>query len=396
MTWRCVQDVLPSFPPESLADLYDSAPVGYLTVLEDGRIVRANGTLGQMVGQPVAALIGKNWMEHLLSQAGRLMFETHVRPLLTLSGKAREISVSFQRADHQRVPVLLYFESRDDDGFVPRHLRISVLENAGRRKVERDLIEARRAAEENGQSLLEMTEDLEKRIVERTQDLRFMVDQLDLFSAAVSHDLRAPVRAIMRFAELLGEEFGEQLGEEGRQYLAKLDRSAHSMSDLITGLLSLAKGARGEIFIESISVTDMARDIAEQLSGEASGRDLQWEIEPDLRVKADRRLFESVMRNLLDNARKYSAATGKVRVRVHGEQVGTHRYICVTDNGIGFTEREATNLFKPFTRLPGAKAFAGTGIGLATAQRIIQRHRGLIEAIGQPGQGATFRFWIPD
>lgn len=395
MTSRSLQDLSMSVPPETLADLYDNAPVGYLTALDDGTTVRVNQTLLRMLDRPAATILGEDWREALLTLAGRTLFETHVRPLLALSGRAREIAVDLRCAGTRYLPVLMYLERRSGSDAAPSHLRITMVETSDRREFERNLLHAKRESEEANESLRELTADLEHRVEERTLDLQMALDELETFSYAVSHDLRAPLRAVLGFADLLQEDFGERLGESGLQYLEKIRRSGVRMSELIDGLLQLARGAQGEIRRESIDLSELSRQVLEQLTVEQPDRKVRWSVEPGLRVQADRRLMDSVMRNLLGNAWKYCASNPDSEVRVYAEQVGKCRYVCVADNGIGFSTQEAAQVFKPFLRLPGAKAFPGTGIGLSTVHRIIQRHRGHIEAIGQTGKGATFRFWIP-
>jgi signal transduction histidine kinase/CheY-like chemotaxis protein len=232
---------------------------------------------------------------------------------------------------------------------------------------------------------------LERRVAERTRELEAANRELDTFADAVSHDLRAPLRAMSAFSQAALEDCGDELPAAAREDLEQIDRAAARMAELIEGLLALSRSARGELRCDRVDVSALAAGIlAEHVRGEPERR-VDWRVEPGLEVRGDARMIEVVLRNLLGNAWKYTAKTGAAEIRVSAEGDA----ICVADNGAGFDMAHAARLFEPFGRLHRQDEFPGIGIGLATVQRIVRRHGGDIRATAAPGRGATFCFRIP-
>ncbi|HJW23630.1 MAG TPA: ATP-binding protein [Rhodocyclaceae bacterium] len=230
--------------------------------------------------------------------------------------------------------------------------------------------------------------DLERRVEERTAELTLANRELDSFAYAISHDLRAPLRAVKGFSQILEESYASHLSGDGPRYLQQIRAASQKMSDLIDGILTLSRVTRGELRCDDIDLSAMAeRLLAELQSGEPERR-VRWDVEPGLAAQGDARMMESVMANLLENAWKYTARTPEAFIRVYRED----DHFCISDNGAGFDPSHAANLFQPFRRLHRQEEFPGIGIGLATVQRIIRRHGGEISATAAPGQGATFRF----
>lgn len=230
--------------------------------------------------------------------------------------------------------------------------------------------------------------DLEQRVEERTAELKEANRELDSFAYAVSHDLRAPLRAINGFSQILEESWAGQLNGDALRYLQQIRLSSRKMSDLIDGILTLSRITRDEPRRDEIDLTAMARRLLEGLAAAEPQRQVKWEIEPGLVTLGDIRMVESVMTNLIDNAWKYTAKTPDASIRVYREGEN----FCVADNGAGFDPSHAEKLFQPFQRLHGQGDFPGIGIGLATVHRIVQRHGGDISVTAAPGGGATFRF----
>jgi signal transduction histidine kinase len=245
------------------------------------------------------------------------------------------------------------------------------------------------------EEILLLNADLERRVLERTGELTAANMELDAFAYAVSHDLRAPLRAMIGFSKALTEDYGGQLTGEAREYLDQIDIASRHMGQLIDGLLALSRSTRGELRRESVDISALAGRILEELAREDPDRKVPWQIEPGITVHGDSGMMESLMTNLLGNAWKYTAGTAEPLIRVYSEQDVNARRICVADNGAGFDMKYAERLFKPFQRLHRQNEFPGIGIGLATVQRIVHRHGGAISADGTPGQGATFRFTMP-
>lgn len=235
---------------------------------------------------------------------------------------------------------------------------------------------------------------LEQRIRDRTRALRDAYDELESYSYAVAHDLRSPLRIINGFAQALRED-NPALDTSSQDHLGRIMGASKKMGELIDGLLKLSQYARGEVQRQSVNLSAIATRIFEELSVAEPQRAVEWEIEPDLRVQADPALTEALMQNLLNNAWKYTAGVAQARIRVFSREDDGGREYCVSDNGAGFDMARADKLFQPFQRLHQPHEFAGLGIGLATARRIVQRHGGVLRAESQPGQGATFSFTLP-
>jgi PAS domain S-box-containing protein len=237
--------------------------------------------------------------------------------------------------------------------------------------------------------------DLERRVVERTAELSAANHELDSFAYAVSHDLRAPLRAMSGFSQALLEDYGDQLAEDAKKYLHQIGIASHRMSDLIDGILALSRSTRGDLRRDRIDISALATQRLAALSGEDASRQVSAQIESGLTVAGDARMIEAVIDNLIDNAWKYTGKASAPAIRVYGETREGSPWICVADNGAGFDMAHAERLFKAFQRLHRQDEFPGIGIGLATVQRIIHRHGGEIEANGKPGLGATFCFKLP-
>jgi len=234
--------------------------------------------------------------------------------------------------------------------------------------------------------------DLERRVEERTAELQSANRELDSFAYAVSHDLRAPLRAMSGFSQALLEDYGNVLTGEARDFLDNIILASHKMGELIDGLLDLSRSTRGELQRDTVHFSELAERILNDMHQSEPGTTRIWEIEPGLSGWGDARMLEAVLRNLLGNAWKYTARTDNAAIRVYGEEKNGSHWLCVADNGAGFDMAHADKLFKPFQRLHRQDEFPGIGIGLATVQRIIHRHGGDIQATSAPGKGATFCF----
>jgi PAS domain S-box-containing protein len=242
------------------------------------------------------------------------------------------------------------------------------------------------------QRLKKFNVELERKVIERTEALDAANRELEAFSYSVSHDLRAPLRAIDGFARLLEDKHGGSLDEGGRGYLRRVREGARRMNRLIEDLLAFSRAARAELAAREIDLSALAQAVAAELAAGAPEREVEWRIAEGLHANADPRLMRVVLANVLGNAWKYTGRAGRARIEIGCAPNGE---FFVRDNGVGFDPQHAAGLFEPFRRLHGEEEFEGSGVGLATVRRIIERHQGRVRAESAPGDGATFYFTLP-
>lgn len=233
---------------------------------------------------------------------------------------------------------------------------------------------------------------LEELVSQRTRELLEVNRELESFSHTVSHDLRAPLRAINGFSSALLEDYGERFEGEPRNYLERIRTNTARMGDMIDNLLVLSKVARQEMRHERVDLGELARSVVEELAAADPARDVDVHIGPGLQAEGDPALLRLVIQNLIGNAWKYSSKREKPRVEVGGDLTGERPLFWVRDNGAGFDGSLADQLFVAFHRLHSPQEFEGSGIGLATVKRVIVRHGGEVWAEGKEGSGATFYF----
>jgi signal transduction histidine kinase len=227
----------------------------------------------------------------------------------------------------------------------------------------------------------------------RTEELMHINRELEAFTYAVSHDLRAPLRAIDGFSQMLEEDCGQALDAPCRDYLARIFRAVQRMDALISDLLSLSRVTRADINIGAVDLAALASDIVEELRERMPDREVEVVIQQPLPASGDARLLRIVLENLLNNAWKFTTGTDSPRVEI-GQLDKDAAVYYVRDNGVGFDMAYADKLFNAFQRLHSDKRFPGNGIGLATVQRVIHKHGGQIWGEGKPGHGAVFYFTL--
>ncbi|MDY7227017.1 sensor histidine kinase [Hyalangium rubrum] len=253
-------------------------------------------------------------------------------------------------------------------------------------------ITERRAAEEQ---VRQLNEQLERRITERTTELEFSNRELEAFAYSVAHDLRAPLRSIASFSQALEEDCKERLDDTGRDYLRRIVGGARRMAELIDGILALSRVNRTALANRECDLTAMAHSILEQLKTLNPEREVRIRVEERMVERGDPSLLRNVLENLLGNAWKFTRERPVAEIDFgFTQEPGGVRTYFVRDNGAGFNMAYHEKLFGVFQRLHTQREFEGTGVGLATVQRIIRRHGGRIWGEGQPGHGACFFFTL--
>jgi light-regulated signal transduction histidine kinase (bacteriophytochrome) len=256
----------------------------------------------------------------------------------------------------------------------------------------------------NAQSEIEkLNTQLEQRVRQRTALLEETNHELESFAYSVAHDLRAPLRSIEGFSQALLEDCGDMLNDRGKDHLNRVRAATQRMSEYIHSMLLLSRAGRVPMSITSVDLAAIARTVAEELRLTAPDRTVEWRLPDHLVATGDPSLLETVMRNLLENAWKFSGTRkcGIIEVSAISQpppdrSAPRGQTFCVRDNGVGFDMAYSPKLFNAFQRLHNAEAFQGAGIGLATVRRIVSRHGGRTWAEGKPDGGAKFYVWLPD
>lgn len=359
---------------------FEQAAVGIAHVAPDGSWLRVNRTLCEIVGYSHEELLERRFQDitHPDDVAADL---AQVQRLLAGEDSHYSIEKRYLHKDGRPIWVRVTVALVRDETGQPEYF-IPVVED----------IRMRREAEAE---VLRLNTNLERLVDERTAELRAANRELDTFAYAVSHDLRAPLRAMSGFSQALAEDFGDQFPADALPYLEQINLSSRRMGELIDGLLALSRSTRAELQQNDIDLSRMARDILADLARAEPQRLVATDVQPGMNARGDVRMIDAVMRNLLGNAWKYTLHTPQPAIRIYAERREGTDYVCVDDNGAGFDMAHADKLFQPFQRLHRQDEFPGTGIGLATVQRIVQRHGGEMRAAGRPGQGATFCFSLP-
>lgn len=251
-----------------------------------------------------------------------------------------------------------------------------------------DITERKKIEEE----LKQYRSHLEELVATRTAELESSNKELESYSYSIAHDLRSPLRAITGFSQILKDEAQDRLDAGDMEILERIIAAGKNMSELIDDILELSRITRTELHYEKVDLTIIGNNILDRLNHAHQEREVQWQIEENLMVRGDSRLLEVAMQNLIENAWKYTRGKQPTKIQLGKEKMGKEVVYFIKDNGVGFDMKYQNQLFKPFNRLHASEDFEGTGIGLATVQRIIQRHGGKIWAEGEEGKGATFYF----
>lgn len=353
-----------------LSDLYNNAPCGYHSLDAEGVYVRVNDTELHWLGYTREELLDKVKFPDLLTPASKPAFYHHF-PIFKESGQVNDLEFEMVCKDGSILPVLLSATAiRDPDGNYMMS-RSTIIDHTERKRIERALQESH-------------------------DRLQAANQELEAFAYSVSHDLRAPLRAMDGFSSALLSSSAEKLDEQSRHYLARVREASQKMGHLINDLLDLSRITRRELEMRTVNLSQLAHEIAQELQAQEPDRRVQFVIEEDLTVRGDEALLRILLQNLIGNAWKFSQPRPEAVIEIGCRSEGGRMVCFVRDNGVGFNMSYADKLFVPFQRLHGAHEFPGTGIGLATVQRIVRRHGGRIWAESVEGQGATFAFTLEE
>ncbi|MGF1608361.1 MAG: PAS domain S-box protein [Kiloniellales bacterium] len=356
--------------------LLESAPDGIVITDKDGRIVLTNMQTERLFGYDRKELLGRH-VEMLMPERYRGQHVGHRTEYVTLP-QPRPMGLGLElrglRRDGTEFPIAISLSPFEtEEGLL-------VFADV------RDVTEQRRSESK--------IRDLNLRLARRNAELTALNNELDAFSYSVSHDLRAPLRAIDGFSQAILEDCAEQLDEVGQSHLTRIRRAAQRMGLLIDDLLNLSRVSRRELSIEDIDLSATAEEVASELRDSAPDRPVTLSVAPRLHARGDQRLLRIVLDNLIGNAWKFTLDRSPALIEFGRTDVNGSPAYFVRDNGVGFDMAYADKLFGAFQRLHNAADYPGTGIGLATVQRIISKHGGRIWAESERDRGATFYFTL--
>ncbi len=355
--------------------LIDSLPAPFFLFDQKARLVLWNRFVSELTGLDDAELQNAEAESLVIPEQEPVM--AHRIESALISGEA-SAEVMLRRSGKDPVPFLVVGRRVILDG-KPHIVGVGT-----------DLTE-RKFAE---RAIKRLNSELERRVAERTSQLSAALNELESFSYSVSHDLRAPLRAIEGYSSILGSDYGDKLDDEAKELLRRVRAAVHRMGQLIDDLLTLSRVSRKELERRPVDLSHLAHVICEELRQQEPEREMRVDIAADLRVEGDPSLMRTVLENLLGNAWKFTGRMAQPEIHFSAaHHQGVDSFV-IRDNGAGFDMRYRENLFRPFQRLHSDREFPGTGIGLATVARIVRRHGGEVWAEGEVGKGAALYFSI--
>lgn len=351
-----------------LLDLYNNAPCGYHSLNNDALFEGINDTELKWLGYEREEIVGKLNFQDIITDESKKTFAINF-PIFKQQGWITDLEFDMIRKDGTILPVLLSATALYDPQGNYMRSRSTIIDHTLRKKTAELLHEAHHKLENTNK-------------------------ELEAFAYSVSHDLRAPLRGIDGWSLALLEDFGHVLDEKAQQYLGRVRSETQRMGQLIDDMLKLSRVTRTEMKTEIVALSALVSTISERLLESSPQRKFEFTIQPGLTVNGDQQLLEIALTNLLENAVKFAKTRDVTRIEFGTILIGNELNYYIRDNGVGFDMNYAKKLFGAFQRMHSQTDFPGTGIGLATVQRIIHRHSGQIRAEAKVDEGATFYFTI--
>ncbi len=359
----------------------DVAGVMFVVLDNEGRVILLNLKACEVLGCSEDEALGSDWFDNFLPvesrEATRDVFHSLMRGEAGPAEYYENLVVT--ASGEERVIAWRNTTLTDEDG-----------KPTGTLSSGEDITERRTAQE----ALRLLNEELEQRVAERTSELMAVNHELESFAYSVSHDLRAPLRSVDGFSAALIEDYGETLDDVAKDYVQRMRVGAQHMGQLIDDLLTLSRVTQFEMSRETVDLSALVKQINAEERERAPGRDVTFIAEPGVTVEGDRRLLRVLLTNLLDNAWKFTGKHPTATIEFGTTEIDGETTCYVRDNGAGFDMQYVHKLFGPFQRLHRVDEFPGTGIGLATVQRIINRHGGRVWAEGEVDKGAAIYFTL--
>lgn len=359
-----------------LAAIVESSDRAIISKDLSGTILSWNHAAEQLYGYLEAEVVGKSISIIIPPES-----KQELRLFLTEVAEGRVVNrheTSRLRKDGSRVDVSLIISP----------LRNSQGQIIGASTIASDISERKRTQD----IIYKLNQELEQRVHERTAELQATNKELEAFTYSVSHDLRAPLRHIAGFSNMIAEEYSESLPTEARHYLQRIQDGIRRMGQLVDDLLSLTRIGRHELRAQVTGIESIVKDVIAELAPDLEKREVEWKVGELPYVEADPALLRVVFQNLLANAVKYTRPRQKAVIEVGKTEIDGQQFMFVRDNGVGFDMKYADKLFGVFQRLHRSEDFEGTGVGLAIVQRVVQKHGGRIWAEAELDKGATFYF----
>ena len=365
-------------------DLYDFAPIGYLTLDGTGTIHAVNFSGATLLGVERSMLIGRRFGLFMPGNARQFFAEFLGKVFANQGKKSCEVTLSHEGSRPLFVQIEAVAEASGNE------CSIVVIDITERRLLEEERERVSAALRKSEKEI----ERLNVSLMTHTADLEEANRELEAFNYTVAHDLRNPLNVVSSYCQVIKEFCYDNLDKTCKRYFQEIYNGTMSMNRLIGALLDFSRLTHVELNREAVDLSRMAKEVAVEIRGTESARRVEFRIAEGIVADGDAALLRVVLTNTLDNAWKYTGMREEAVIEFGTEMLNGKTAYFVRDNGAGFDNADAEKLFVPFQRLPGAEEYRGFGIGLATVDRIIRRHGGKVWAVGEPGKGSAFYFTL--